>query len=67
MTWRAVQTLNESGGKPVMVASGPLAQWLDERGITMSVTISDGHDYAVSFVIAEISGPAETDRRADAR
>lgn len=61
MTWRAVQTLNEPGGKPVMVASGALAQWLDERGITMRVTISDEHDYAVSFVIAEI-GERDTAR-----
>jgi len=59
MTWRALQTLNEPGGKPVMTASGALAQWLDERGITMRVTISDEQDYAVSFVIAEI---AETDK-----
>ncbi|RQH10110.1 holo-ACP synthase [Paraburkholderia dinghuensis] len=67
MTWRAVQTLNEPGGKPVMVASGPLAQWLDERGITMRVTISDEHDYAVSFVIAEVCEPGETPGRAAAR
>jgi holo-[acyl-carrier protein] synthase len=54
MTWRAVQTLNEPGGRPVMVASGELAQWLDVHGIeTVRVTISDERDYAVSFVIAE--------------
>jgi holo-[acyl-carrier protein] synthase len=54
MTWRAVQTLNEPGGRPVMVASGELAQWLDLRGIvSVQVTISDERDYAVSFVIAE--------------
>lgn len=53
MTWRAVQTLNEPGGKPMMVASGELAQWLDARGISMRVTLSDERDYAVSFVIAE--------------
>jgi holo-[acyl-carrier protein] synthase len=53
MTWRALQTLNESSGKPTIVASGELAQWLAARGITAQVTISDEHDYAVSFVIAE--------------
>ncbi|TDV16197.1 holo-ACP synthase [Paraburkholderia caballeronis] len=53
MTWRAVQTLNEPSGRPVMVASGELAQWLDARGISVRVTISDERDYAVSFVIAE--------------
>jgi holo-[acyl-carrier protein] synthase len=53
MTWRALQTLNEPSGKPTVVASGELAQWLAARGITAQVTISDEHDYAVSFVIAE--------------
>jgi len=60
MTWRAVQTLNEPGGRPVMAASGELAQWLDARGIaTVHVTISDERDYAVSFVIAETAGPRD--------
>jgi holo-[acyl-carrier protein] synthase len=54
MTWRALQTLNEAGGKPMIVASGELAQWLDTRRITAQVTISDERDYAVSFVIAEV-------------
>jgi holo-[acyl-carrier protein] synthase len=53
MTWRALQTLNEASGKPTIVASGELAEWLAARGITAQVTISDEHDYAVSFVIAE--------------
>ena len=58
MTWRALQTLNEPSGKPMVVASGELAQWLEARGITARVTISDEHDYAVSFVIAETADPA---------
>ncbi|MDR5814011.1 MULTISPECIES: holo-ACP synthase [unclassified Caballeronia] len=53
MTWRALQTLNEPSGKPVCVASGELAEWLAQRGITAQVTVSDERDYAVSFVIAE--------------
>src|SRR6201996_9743587 len=54
MTWRALQTLNEAGGKPILVASGELEQWLTVRGITARVTVSDERDYAVSFVIAEV-------------
>lgn len=54
MTWRAVQTLNGAGGKPVIVASGALAQWLAQRNLATHVTISDERDYAVSFVIAEV-------------
>jgi holo-[acyl-carrier protein] synthase len=57
MTWRALQTLNEASGKPMVVASGELAEWLQARGITARVTISDEHDYAVSFVIAETADP----------
>lgn len=57
MTWRALQTLNEPSGKPVIAASGELAQWLEQRGITAKVTVSDERDYAVSFVIAEVADP----------
>lgn len=53
MTWRALQTLNEASGKPVVVASGELAEWLAARGITARVTVSDERDYAVAFVVAE--------------
>jgi holo-[acyl-carrier protein] synthase len=56
MTWRAVQTLNEAGGRPVVVASGELAHWLEQRRLAWHVTISDERDYAVSFVIAEVMG-----------
>ncbi|BBU28037.1 holo-[acyl-carrier-protein] synthase [Burkholderia sp. THE68] len=54
MTWRALQTLNEPSGKPMIAASGELADWLAQRGITAKVTVSDERDYAVSFVIAEV-------------
>ncbi|HVW49502.1 MULTISPECIES: holo-ACP synthase [unclassified Trinickia] len=53
MTWRALQTLNEASGKPVVKASGELAEWLAARGITARVSITDERDYAVAFVIAE--------------
>ncbi|WP_321794422.1 holo-ACP synthase [Caballeronia sp. J97] len=58
MTWRALQTLNEPSGKPMIAASGELAQWLEQRGITAKVTVSDERDYAVSFVIAEVADHA---------
>ncbi|KDR26647.1 MULTISPECIES: holo-ACP synthase [Caballeronia] len=58
MTWRALQTLNEPSGKPMIAASGELAQWLEQRGITAKVTVSDERDYAVSFVIAEVADSA---------
>lgn len=54
MTWCSVQTLNGPSGKPIVTASGMLAEWLAARRITAHVSISDEHDYVVSFVIAEI-------------
>ena len=54
MTWRALQTLNQPSGKPMIAASGELAEWLAQRGITAKITVSDERDYAVSFVIAEV-------------
>ncbi|WP_244815578.1 holo-ACP synthase [Caballeronia sp. Lep1P3] len=59
MTWRALQTLNEPSGKPVIRASGELAEWLEQRGITAQVTVSDERDYAVTFVIAEAADAAK--------
>lgn len=58
MTWRALQTLNEASGKPIVVASGELADWLAERRISARVTVSDERDYAVAFVVAETDAPA---------
>jgi holo-[acyl-carrier protein] synthase len=58
MTWRALQTLNEPSGKPVVAASGELAEWLAARGITARVTVSDERDYAVAFVVAETADRA---------
>jgi holo-[acyl-carrier protein] synthase len=53
MTWRAMQTLNEKSGKPVIATSGELAEWMAARRLSARVTVSDERDYAVSFVIAE--------------
>ncbi len=53
MTWRAVQTLNEPSGKPVVRCSGQLDEWVRARGLSFHVTITDERDYAVAFVVAE--------------
>lgn len=53
MTWRAMQTLNAPGGRPVAVASGALAQFMELQGLTAQVSITDEADYAVAFVIVE--------------
>ncbi|MFJ9449898.1 MULTISPECIES: holo-ACP synthase [unclassified Herbaspirillum] len=53
MTWRSMQTLNAPSGKPVVVCSGALKAWMEEKGLTAQVSITDEVDYAVAFVIAE--------------
>jgi len=53
MTWRSMQTLNAPSGKPIVVCSGELKTWMEEKGLTAQVSITDEVDYAVAFVIAE--------------
>jgi holo-[acyl-carrier protein] synthase len=53
MTWRAMQTLNAPGGKPVVVTSGALQEFMESNGLTAQVSITDEAEYAVAFVIVE--------------
>ena len=55
MTWRAMQVLNAPSGKPVVVCSGALQEWMQEQGLTAQVSITDEVEYAVAFVIVEKS------------
>jgi holo-[acyl-carrier protein] synthase len=51
MTWRSCQILNDPSGKPVIVCSGALEQFMQEHKLSAQVTISDEADYGVAFVI----------------
>ena len=53
MTWRAMQTLNAPSGKPVVVTSGVLEEFMQNNGLTAQVSITDEVEYAVAFVIVE--------------
>lgn len=53
MTWRAMQTLNAPGGKPVAVVSGTLKDFMEKNSLVAQVSITDETDYAVAFVIVE--------------
>ncbi|WP_420475257.1 holo-ACP synthase [Noviherbaspirillum sp. ST9] len=53
MTWRAMQTLNAPSGKPVVVTSGVLKEFMEQNGLAAQVSITDEADYAVAFVIVE--------------
>ncbi len=51
MTWRSAQMLNAPSGKPVIVCSGALEEFMRVNGLTAQVSVSDEADYAVAFVI----------------
>ena len=51
MTWRSAQVLNSPSGKPVIVCSGALEQFMQDYRLSAQVTISDEADYGVAFVI----------------
>lgn len=53
MTWRSMQTLNAPGGKPVVVTSGRLKDYMEEKRLTAQVSLTDETEYAVAFVIVE--------------
>lgn len=55
MTWRAAQIVNAPSGKPIVVCSGALAQFMQDQRLTAQVTLSDEDDYAVAFVVVEQS------------
>jgi len=55
MTWRAMQTLNAPSGKPMVVTSGVLHEFMEQNGLSAQVTITDESDYVVAFVIVEKS------------
>jgi holo-[acyl-carrier protein] synthase len=46
-----VQTLNESSGKPYLKYSGALAQFMQERGWSAQVTITDEIEMVSAVVI----------------
>ncbi|CDG82275.1 holo-ACP synthase [Janthinobacterium agaricidamnosum] len=53
MTWPAAQMLNHASGKPMIVCSGVLAEFMQQNRLSAQVTISDEAEYAVAFVIVE--------------
>ena len=53
MTWRAVQFLNAPSGKPIVVTSGALTEFMQQQGLTAQVSLTDEAEYAVAFVIVE--------------
>ncbi|MRW93249.1 holo-ACP synthase [Duganella sp. FT80W] len=53
MTWPAAQMLNHPSGKPMIVCSGVLQEFMEKNKLSVQVTVSDEAEYAVAFVIVE--------------
>jgi holo-[acyl-carrier protein] synthase len=53
MTWRAVEVLNEPGGRPVAVAHGALLEFLKGRRLRLHVSLTDERTMATACAIAE--------------
>ena len=51
MAWRSAQMLNAPGGKPIIVCSGALDQFMRDHQLSAQVSISDEAEYGVAFVI----------------
>jgi holo-[acyl-carrier protein] synthase len=51
MTWRSAQLLNAPSGKPEMVCSGALDEFMRQNRLTAQVTVSDEAEYGVAFAI----------------
>lgn len=57
MRWRSCQTLNRSGGAPMIVLSGDLADWFNARRWRAHVTLTDEQEMAAAFVVVESAAP----------
>jgi holo-[acyl-carrier protein] synthase len=60
MSWRAMQTLNDPSGKPVIKCSGKLQAFMEEKFYTAQVSITDEVDMAMAFVIVIYGTPVVT-------
>lgn len=56
MSWRAVEIVNEPGGRPGALAHGALAAFLQDRQLRLHVTVSDLEQIAVAAAVAERVG-----------
>ena len=57
MSWRAMQTLNDPSGKPVVQCSGQLQVFMEEKKYFAQVSISDEVDMAIAFVVVTYGTP----------
>ena len=54
MTWRSAQIVNAPSGRPEVVVSGELAEFIAQRRLRLHVTVSDLENLAMAYAVAEI-------------
>ena len=54
MTWRAAEIVNAPSGQPQVLAHGALADFLLQRRLRLSVSVTDEQAMAMAFVVAEV-------------
>jgi holo-[acyl-carrier protein] synthase len=54
MSWRAMQTLNDPSGKPIVKCTGLLLEFMERNNYHAQVSISDEVDTAIAFVVVTI-------------
>ena len=59
MTLLSLQVLNDARGRPVAVARNALAPWLEARGLSAHVSLTDEQESVVAFVVVEQREPVQ--------
>ena len=59
MTLLSLQVLNDPRGRPMTVARKALAPWLEERGLSAHVSLTDEQESVVAFVVVEQREPVQ--------
>jgi holo-[acyl-carrier protein] synthase len=54
MTWRAVEIVNAPSGQPLVLAHDALAEFLRQRRLRLTVSVTDEQAMAMAFVVAEV-------------
>ena len=53
MSWRAVEIVNQPGGRPCAIANGAFAAFLEGRRLRLHVSVADIANLAVAYAVAE--------------
>lgn len=54
MRWRAVEVLNEAGGRPLALVHGELADYIQRHRIKLHISVTDERLMAAAYAIAEV-------------